>query len=80
MNKILAAAFGIAGNQISGAILELGRAYNTMKDAGVNLTYKDEIQYKQFMRQANELADFLNNFEWKNAINALPNTDEQAEG
>ena len=68
----MAAAFGIAGNRISGAILELQDAYRVMKEAGLPLTAEDKAQFDRYMKQANELASFLNNFEWKNSIDALP--------
>ena len=63
MDKTLAAAFGIAGNRISGALLELYRSYNTMKEAGLKLTAADKAQFDKYVKQVSELAQFLNTTE-----------------
>ena len=70
MDKILAASFGIAGTRISGALMELYDAYNVMKGAGIKLTADDKEQFDKAVKQVSELANFLNNFEWQNALNA----------
>ena len=77
MDKTLAASFGIAGNRISGVLLELYSSYNTMKEAGLKLTAADKAQFDKYVKQVAELAQFLNTTE---LIAGIDETEPQEQG
>lgn len=78
MDSTLAAAFGIAGNRINGALIELYDAYNVMKAAGLKLTAADKAQFDKYTKQVAELAQFLNVTEFMAGIDNTP-ADETGE-
>lgn len=71
MNEILAAAFGIASNQIAKALNELGDAYNKMKKAGLPLTIDDKRKFDYHMNKLNELWRYVNDVEFTEMINRI---------
>lgn len=79
MDKTLAAAFGIAGNRISGALLELYSSYNTMKEAGLKLTAADKAQFDKYVKQVAELAQFLNTTELMAGIDETEPQEQDGE-
>lgn len=77
MNDILAAAFGIAGNQIHGVLLELFEAYNNLTKAGVKLSPDDKLKFDTEVRKVKELAQFLFDIEFGAAVDRVMNEQEQ---
>lgn len=74
MDRTLAAAFGVAGNQIYTVLRELTEAYDTMKKAGLQLTPDDKYQFDKYVKQVLELARFLNITELMAAIDKSTET------
>ena len=77
MNEILAAAFGIASNQIAHALNELGDAYKKMKKAGLPLTIDDKRKFDYYMNKINELWRYVNDIEFTEMLNRIRAEREQ---
>lgn len=71
MNEILAAAFGIASNQIAKALNELGDAYKNMEKAGLSLTVDDKRKFDFYMKRLNELWRYVNDIEFTEMVNRI---------
>ena len=78
MEPTLAAAFGIASNQIAKALNELGDAYNKMKEAGLPLTIDDKRKFEYYMKKLNELWRYVNDIEFTEMLNRI--NAEQGKG
>lgn len=59
MNELLAAAFGIAANQISRSLLELYEAYDNLTNAGVKLNAYDKAEFDRETKKIREIVDYL---------------------
>ena len=64
MNELLAAAFGIASNQIARSINELFEAYNKLTDAGIKLTAQDKAEFDRHTKRINELWQYVHDVEF----------------
>lgn len=71
MNEILAAAFGVASNQIAGSLNELRDAYDNIKKAGIPLTVEDKQKYERYMKRLNELWRYVNDIEFTEMLNRI---------
>lgn len=76
MNEILAAAFGVATNQIAKSLNELGEAYDKLKGAGVPLTVEDKRKFDFYMKRLNELWLFLHDIEFNEMISRISNKNK----
>lgn len=71
MNEILAAAFGVATNQMAGSINDLQKAYNNLKDAGIKLTVEDKEKFDKYMKRINELWLYIHDIEFNEMIERI---------
>lgn len=71
MNELLAAAFGIASNQIAKSINELFEAYNKLTKAGIQLTAQDKAEFNRHTKRINELWQYVHDVEFNAMIDRL---------
>ena len=71
MNELLAAAFGIASNQIAHSINELSEVYNKLSDAGIKLTAQDKAEFDSHTQRIRELWQYVHNVEFDAMLNRI---------
>ena len=71
MHELLAAAFGIASNQIDIALFELYEAYDNLIKAGIKLSADDKAQFDQQVKRIRELSQFLHDVEFNAMVDRI---------
>lgn len=77
MNDILAAAFGIAANRLSGVLLELYDAYNTLTKNGLRLSADDKRKFDQAVKGIEEIRKYALDVEFNAMVERVINKPEK---